>query len=458
MYIEKKINYFFVFGLILTLLPFLVLATYAHPQADDDFMNCNYHDTMGFLGAMKHWYLGWTGRYAGVALQLLNPWCFQTLLFYKLMIAFVLLLYPLSFYYVVYTFWNKQTSFQEKLLISISLTSLYFFVLSTPQIFYWAAGTLNYQLALPLFTISLTLFYKILYKNVSIIAYVMLFLLIVITNGLIEPIAIMFTLVLTVMGLYYYFHPQKCSFAVPSFFIIWAIFWLGVSIFSIGNQVRHGYEVQQHHYSLFQILWYATYDTARFIKHMLSNYPLLPMAILLLNFFIQKTNIHTSKNSFYWLIISLLLWGGGLIISSFLFMYGKGLLTTPERMLNMTSFIFIVGGVYHLWVLSQYLKSAPPLPQYVKVMLILFVGFMYFRNDNMFYAYKDLLSGKAHNYDKQLKQRYELIQQANTDTVYVSCLKDLPHTIYYKDITGWLAVPYGKYYGKESVKLIFDDK
>ena len=70
-------------ALLVAIVPFVALARFAHPQADD-FCNANTMRELGFWAAQKQWYTNWTGRFASTALILANPLAFGSLQRYKL--------------------------------------------------------------------------------------------------------------------------------------------------------------------------------------------------------------------------------------------------------------------------------------------------------------------------------------------------------------------------------------
>ena len=56
-------------------------------------------------------------------------------------------------------------------------------------------------------------------------------------------------------------------------------------------------------------------------------------------------------------------------------------------------------------------------------------------NNNIATSYVDLVTGKAKNYNEQLKKRYQLINNNNSNeySIKLPSLKNPPKTIYFKD-------------------------
>ena len=75
--------------------------------------------------------------------------------------------------------------------------------------------------------------------------------------------------------------------------------------------------------------------------------------------------------------------------------------------------------------------------------------------NNIKIAYVDLFSGKAYNYDLELKKRYATIKNSPLDILYVPSLKNRPLTIFNEDITNdskdWRNEVYQAFFNKKSI-------
>ena len=78
-------------------------------------------------------------------------------------------------------------------------------------------------------------------------------------------------------------------------------------------------------------------------------------------------------------------------------------------------------------------------------------------NNNVRTAYSDLLSGSAYRYDKELRNRYQDIQNNKKEILVIPELSFLPKTIYFEDIRTnskhWINQCYKSYFNQKEIKL-----
>ena len=134
---------------ILTPLPLVALSQYNHPHADD-YCAAVWADIWGLLGAQGYVYLNWSGRYFATLLRTTSPITFRWIAGYKVVTLFLLLLFPVSLY------WLIDRALRTKPLETAALTSGVFttFVFGMPSIasgFYWFSGAVTYVFSAILF-------------------------------------------------------------------------------------------------------------------------------------------------------------------------------------------------------------------------------------------------------------------------------------------------------------------
>jgi hypothetical protein len=95
------------------------------------------------------------------------------------------------------------------------------------------------------------------------------------------------------------------------------------------------------------------------------------------------------------------------------------------------------------------------------VSLVLIILFS-MKQNNVTTAFKDLFSGSAYNYNRQLNERYQFLENCPNDSCRVDSLINIPKTIFYKDITSNPALFnsewYGNFFYKKSVALKSQNK
>jgi len=136
------------FGIIsgLIILPFLFVAFFNYPSADD-FVFAYKVKSMGFFQAQYDWYVHWTGRFFSTFILSLHPLVFNSNLLYKLYaITLILLTLHAIYRFVKLIFNNKPTYvvlFFTCLLTGVYLNNMPILV----QGIYWMPGAITYQLA-----------------------------------------------------------------------------------------------------------------------------------------------------------------------------------------------------------------------------------------------------------------------------------------------------------------------
>jgi len=112
----------------------------------------------------------------------------------------------------------------------------------------------------------------------------------------------------------------------------------------------------------------------------------------------------------------------------------------PDRAINTIYFYFIMGVVYWMACLLNYLQDKHDftieLNQSTKYALGSIIILFMFSNTPIYKAYYDLANGKAYHYNKEMEHRMDLIVTSKSKTVIVPALKNQPETIFKPIIMG----------------------
>lgn len=153
----EKINWN-ALGLVtaLLVLPFVVLAFFAQPSADD-FAYIRKALDRGYLGALAYDWQTWNGRYSSNFLVLANP--FQKgLVLYKGIIALLIAITPIIIQWCIQPLISDR---KHRWLLSLWLTTAYFATVPTiAEALYWYTGIVTYHLGILLALVSWRLLAK----------------------------------------------------------------------------------------------------------------------------------------------------------------------------------------------------------------------------------------------------------------------------------------------------------
>ncbi|HNX07656.1 MAG TPA: hypothetical protein PKL96_08740, partial [Bacteroidales bacterium] len=154
-------NYFWIFLLIGMVAPFFALSFFVFPSADD-FSVYNLLQQYSFCEYQEYMYMNWAGRYMANITDAFNP--VQSLLAYRLIPVFLLLLFFVSLFVFFRCFFNKFLSNLQLLLFTLVFYALYLNIFPSPaEGIYWYPGAKNYLLANILTLFFLSAFYKMMF-------------------------------------------------------------------------------------------------------------------------------------------------------------------------------------------------------------------------------------------------------------------------------------------------------
>jgi hypothetical protein len=139
------------------ILPFLVICLFAHPTYDDYWVYTVYQD-LGLWGAIKHWYLSWTGRYSALFIALASsPLNLKQLDYYGIHCLIYFILFILALYFTLSKIFPKLNKKEFGFLILGFSFLLLFYLPSSFEFFYYLAVFYNYNIAFIFIGIILSL-------------------------------------------------------------------------------------------------------------------------------------------------------------------------------------------------------------------------------------------------------------------------------------------------------------
>jgi hypothetical protein len=139
------------------LLPFFVTCLFAHPTYDDYWVYTVYQD-LGLWGAIKHWYISWTGRYSAMFIALASsPLNLEQLDYYGIHCLIYFILFFLALFCTLSRMFSKLNKKEFGFLILGFSYLLLLYLPSSFEFFYYLAVVYNYNIAFICIGIILTL-------------------------------------------------------------------------------------------------------------------------------------------------------------------------------------------------------------------------------------------------------------------------------------------------------------
>lgn len=435
--------------LILIIFPFILISFFNNP-ATDDFYLANLSLKHGLTEVHFWHYNNWSGRYFSNGILFFSPLYFDNIYLFKIIPIILLLLFVFAVKYLVSSVFYSISN-QQKWTISSILLLLYF--IQVPEVcsaFYWLPGAITYQ-----FGVSLSLLFISFYirfercKNYIFLILSLLF--IMFSMGCNEIITILNSVLIGIYFVYQFLKTKRFNFPLLLIVIV-AVFFASIELFAPGNSARSETITVKHDllYSFFKSLIHSTLFILKWI----------PILLLFVLFYSKKIYKIIATNYIKWLhpkwSFSILFLN--LFISLFPSFYIQNNMIA-DRSLNSIYFYFILSALYAILCLMKFLKDKYnfeiQLNKSIKTALTLIVVFFTFSDSPITNAYEDLINGKAYLYDKQMKNRFELIKNSAEKEIVVPALTKKPETLFIDNIMGlttdienWKNHDISEYYGK----------
>jgi hypothetical protein len=454
--------------LLVILLPFIILSYYSHPQADD-FSAAATTVRLGYFKAVASVYNVWNGRWFSTALMQANPMAFGSISSCKLIPVAILVLLFWALFTLIKAVFPQIHHSRERFLCALALLALYLSGMpSIVQGFYWISGAINYQLAN-----ALTLFLWALMTKLAeapanragkwgfTAAAILVFAVTGSNETHMALILFTFAAALAWRSLI----KGKMDRLFAGLLVLAAIA-SAIVVIAPGNYARMAHDARTAT-NLAGTLSQSVLVMARLVRDQATNPLFLILTICAIPYFAAK--LQNSRGP-----------GAALSPGVFSGIWICSMLATvvpvvrvlgwvPERILNVTSLIFIMGWflivneiVRRILLKGSFRLALAPAPRYVIAIVIVLVLFALSGSNNIRAAWGNLLDGTASRYDAELRRRYDEIKSCPDKTCVVPPLTAFPSLLYYEDINtepdSWLNKPYAEYFGKQAIMLAKPEK
>ena len=446
--------------LAVLLLPFMSIAFYCHPSADD-FAYAWSSKQIGLLASCERDYLNWNGRYFSNVLVFLNPISFNQFKLYQL----VPLLLIFGTFTAVYLFLDElfQTLLIRVQKWMLSLLFLLLFLVQMPQLaqgIYWYTGAITYQSAAILLLFYLRLFIRYTKAKFFYSAWMHLFLMglllicIVGCNEVGMLYLLFFHLILFLKSKGKGMKGLSILILLASLFVF----------FSPGNAGRGAHFQNAHQF--WHSFGYSVLQTLRFFFTWVSSYPFFLSSLLFLPFAgylltkepIKKWNFNIKPIESFVILVTLI------FLAVFPAYWGMGILG-QHRTLNFACFFFCLFWFFNLFLWIRKLAHHPTiarLNQFVvkyKMGIFALLVISFFLRGNLLLVSQDILQGKASGYDREMEIRYAKIKDCSANkeqSCVVDSLHYKPESIFNFDISNdenyWINKGEAAYFGLSKIK------
>ncbi|KAA5544210.1 DUF6056 family protein [Adhaeribacter rhizoryzae] len=441
--------------------PFLVVAFYTHPSADDYWLTNMVIATDAW---QAQWDIrqNWSGRYMSMFLGSFNPLVYRAFGAYKLMAFLMFILTYAALLAFVKTFLYRAFPMSMAALLSLLLLVLHVgFMPTVAQGYYWLSGSLSYQTAniFMLFLLA-TLWHFYQNQNTPKKAFYifLITILLCINIGLNETNMALLAFLMTAFLLVDTFLHRRLNFTLVYFLIITGIC-CALVYFAPGNLNR--LKEYPDHGNLIFAGAYATAIAVNNSLNWLATTPILPLTVLFIPFSLKlahyqkyQKNIHPATAIFLFFL--------SLIICFFVAYWSKGD-HAPPRVQNNIYLVFFIGWFLTIHTTVAYLGGKYslqilPVPIYARWLICLWIGLLllYSKQSNIRQAYTDLFSGRASHYNQQMNARYTYLQKSDCQVCPIPEIQNIPRTIFFEEIpadTTWKNRYFSEYFGKKLMLL-----
>jgi hypothetical protein len=417
---KKIIIYLFLLGLVIG--PFLILAFFCHPLPGDDFHFALRTLELGHVGAVLESYSEWTGRYFLCWVLTLRSVLHSSILPYQLLLFFLILTYPIALYYLIKRL-LKPLDKGHNILLTLILTFLYFYDLpSQDEGLFWFTGAIAYQLPNLLCLIYIIVIDLIIDNSNKISSFffilfaTLLIAMIAGCNEISMAVLFVFNTIITANSFYIKSGKKNILLFLAFFSLVAAL----TVVLAPGNEIRESLFPDR--YNFFVTIYMSILGAGYYIIQWLF------MIILLTILFIPLILRYPLLAHKYFKVPPIIIFSSWIILMAVSFIvpaWATGQMPNP-RAINVIFQLFILGWFYNLIVFINYLKNKgfdiPILHRVYRIALIIAIFIITFNpsslvNNNLKSAYKDLLSGKARLYSKEMYLYREKVRNS-PDFVY----------------------------------------
>ncbi len=442
-------------GALLALL-LLTLCCYNHPTADDFVYAVNVQQ-YGFVGAQIYWYVHWCGRYFSTLLLSMSPLVIGSFAGYKLMSALLIMLSLASFYFFIKMIFHLSSWLEKLYFVFLTFISFILLMPSVAEAYYWMAGAYSYQMGniLTLVLVMLMLHYTEKPSKRKLLLSIIVAIVLVGTN---EFSMFVLVLMLLFINLLMWIRTKKFH----TYYIVLAIVAIGFSLvvyLAPGNTYRASFQSQNHQ------LWFSLKSAIAESFDVLHHWWWIVGFIAFTSYSLASRTLKKDKNprfeSIYLnpFVVAALIWIT--IALGFFTCYWSLGLYPPMRTINTIYFYCIIGSIYLgiciAFKLKQTKISNIDVSLGAWLIPLLLMLYIYKYPNNIKTAYLDIFKGVAQRYDSELTERYKSLQTNTNHHGSITKLKNIPKTLYFKDISENTDITmlrnYEVYFNKDSISV-----
>jgi len=461
MLLNSKTENLILCGLIVLFIPFLLLCFFTHPQ-NDDFNYSLKTITLGYLGANICWYKFWSGRYFSTALLSMNPLVVRDFGVYKLVTAGTIILVLYAFYFFVNRMFSTILEKKKIVIISLALFILYLARMpSLVQGFYFMTSAVTYQSGNILFLIICGYLFRIRKfsdQQRNILITLILSALIFASAGTNE-VNMVLTLEICVLCFLWDYIVHRRMNVLLAVATSTSIISTAIVVLAPGSGRR--FETTRHLDLISALQSSLTYGASSAAQWFILT-PLLPIGLLsvpVLSKWLARRKVLPFTVSPLW----------SLTVSSMMYvsLFFPSFYSTAHveaRTVNVIYLFFLISIFFNIVILidnatdrGKELKVFSSRIGILMLCALILIMFIVPRS-NVKTAISDLVTGSAYYYDKELKQRYQIIndcrnrqgdvdpyvgkgedlrldiQQADNEICQVPPLKHTPKSIYFDEM------------------------
>jgi hypothetical protein len=416
---KKIVIYLFLLGVIIG--PFLTLSFFCHPLPGDDFHFALRTLELGNMGATLEAYQNWTGRYFLCWVLTLRSLLYSATFAYQLLLFFLILAWPVTVYLLIKLFF-KSIDTGHNILLTLIITFIYFYNLpSQDEGLFWFTGAIAYQLPNLLSMLYIVVIGLIHEKqtgnkilvSLHILAAMLLLIMIAGCNEISMAVLLVFNILLTI----YQFYIKSDKRYIILFLAFVTLAAATIVTLAPGNNIRESLFPDRYKFflTIYMSILGAGYYTIQWLFMILL---LTILSIPLIKQYLPLTNNFFKVP----LVIALSSWIVLMGITFIVPAWATGQMPNP-RAINVIFQLFILGWFYNLIILINTFNSKRfeiPIPHRVyRILLIIVIFVITFSpnplvNNNLKYAYKDLIFGKAQRYSKQMYLYREEVRKSAT--------------------------------------------
>jgi hypothetical protein len=428
---------------LLVSIPLIWLAFYNHPSIIDDYCFAYTVMRFGVWKSQMMYYDGWTGRYFHNFIVHTSPLIWRWFGAYTVFPILLLTALWAGFFALIRQLGRAVLSTAEQVAVASGICFLYISQLrSIAEFFYWYTGLAGYSLACVFLLLLIGVFIahhrqQTGWKSPSLLLEALLILMMI---GSSETWMVV---MLSCLG-FWALRSLIYHRTIPVTLMILLV-WAGLCSYAMvqapGNAIRMGGN------GLSQDVVFSAIETAKFgltyFSPLFLQSALLPLSLLFLPIAYRLTDSRSPAQPYFaiywWLALGFYV--GLLFILTFLHFWAVGV-PPVARLLNVVNLVWVVGWFYTLTVFVGIFRKTIGkwtllLRDRWSVALVVTVvlGWQGYRNTNFRLTYEDLRYGRAQKYHQAMTARYQLMANAQADTVVLPPLPVLPVSLALDDLS-----------------------